>query len=115
MAEISRYSIYRNSFEREDEDGYRYTTDAEIFLFEELPDNIEHVVEDGQSWGDIAYMYWKPIPQAKSYWRALAEFQPEPVTDPFIPPKAGTIVYVPSRLTFETKILKKRTTGTSGF
>jgi len=109
MAEITRYSVYRNSLERTDEDGNLYTTDAEPFLYVDLPDNSEHIVSDGEQWWDIAHIYWHPIPQAKSYWRFIAEFQPEPVTDPFIPPKKGTTVYVPSKDTFEKKILGSRT------
>lgn len=113
MAEITPYSVYRNSFEREDAEGNQYTTDAEPFLYDDLPDNIEHTVDDGQTWGDIAHLYWHPIPQAKSYWRYIIEFQPEPFTDPFVPPAPGAVVIVPSRNTLETKILQRGRIGVS--
>lgn len=108
MADITRYSVYRNSIERYDEDGNLYTTDAEPFLYVDLPDNIEHIVSEGDTWWGIAHRYWHPIFQAASYWRFVSEFQPEPVTDPFVKPSKGTIVYVPSRSTLESRILASK-------
>ncbi len=105
MAEVTRHSLYVNSWEVEDDDGFRYTTEVEPYPYEKLPDNIEHICVEGDTWHSIASKYWSPIPQAGTYSRAIADFQPDPILDPFIKLQRGQKIIVPSRITFESKIL----------
>ena len=105
MAELWELSPYQLCYETYDSRAYLYTTEYEPYPYEDLPDNIEHEVVEGQTWDEIAHLYWAPIFQAGALWRYIADFQPTPVTDPFIKLKAGATVVVPSRNTLYTKIL----------
>jgi len=107
MAELWEHSHYQFSVERYDERARLYTTEYEPFIYQDLPDNIEHEVSDGDTWHSIAHKYWMPIFEAMNLWRYIADFQPTPVIDPFITLKAGTIIVVPSRNTLFTKILSE--------
>jgi len=105
MAVLWELSPYQLCYETYDARARLYTTDYEPYPYEDLPDNIEHIVVEGETWDDIAHTYWSPIFQAGALWRYIADFQPDPVTDPFITLKAGVTVVVPSRNTLYTKIL----------
>jgi hypothetical protein len=105
MAVLWEFSAYQLCYETHDPRGRLYTTEYEPFTYEVLPDNIEHVVTEGDTWDSIAAKYWAPIFQAGALWRFIADFQPGPVVDPFITLKEGTIIVVPSRNTLFTKIL----------
>ena len=105
MATLWEYSAYQFSVERYDDDARQYTTEYEPFSYQDLPDNIEHTVMDGDTWHSIAEKYWLPIFEANNLWIFIADFQPTTVIDPFITLKAGAIVVVPSRNTLFTRIL----------
>lgn len=105
MATLWIYSAYQLCRERYDSRGNLYTTEYEPYTYEELPDNIEHTVMDGDTWDSIAHKYWSPIYQAGALWRFIIDFQPTHVIDPFIKLKPGQIIVVPSRNTLLTKIL----------
>lgn len=104
MAELDRYSPYRYSYELEDEDGNMYTTEMEPYEYENLPDNIPHKCIDGDTWYNIAGKYWSTLPDSGALGRLIADFQPEPVVDPYIKLKPGQIVIVPSLNTLQTRI-----------
>ncbi len=105
MAVLWEYSRYKLSVERHDSLARLYTTEYEPFEYQDLPDNIEHTVMDGDTWHSIAEKYWLPIFEANNLWMFIADFQPTAVVDPFITLKAGVVVVVPSRNTLFTKIL----------
>lgn len=105
MAELWELSAYQLSYETYDSQARLYTTEYEPYTYEDLPDNKEHTVLEGETWEDIASKYWAPIFQAATLWRFIADFQPSAVIDPFIKLKAGDVVVVPSRNTLYTKIL----------
>ncbi len=105
MAELWELSAYQLSYETYDIDANLYTAEYEPFTYQDLPDNIEHTVLEGETWDDIANRYWSPIFQAGALWRFVADFQPSAVTDPYIKLQAGAIIVVPSRNTLYTKIL----------
>ena len=105
MATLWELSAYQLCQERYDSRARLYTTEYEPFAYEDLPDNIEHTVMEGETWDSIAHKYWAPIFQAGALWRYIADFQPTPVIDPFIKLKANQVIVVPSRNTLYTKIL----------
>jgi len=105
MATLTIYSPYQLCKEQYDPRGYLYTTEYEPYPYQDLDDNIEHTVKEGEKWEDIAAFWYAPIFQANTLWRYIADFQPEPVIDPFIKLKAGQIIVVPSKNTLFTKIL----------
>lgn len=105
MAELWNFSAYQLSYETYDSKARLFTTEYEPYPYEDLPDNMEHTVMEGETWDDIANAYWSPIFQAGALWRFIADFQPTPVIDPFLKLQANTVVVVPSRNTLYTKIL----------
>ena len=114
MAELDIYSPYRFCFEQLDADGRRFMSEREPFGYVELADNQRHPVVQGDSWHMLAYTYFRPITITNELgidvevssllgW-VIRDFQKVPVMDPFICPKAGEILVIPSRRTVLTKV-----------
>lgn len=94
------------------ESRYRYTravtdslgrtslTDRVPLRYVDAPDNITHIVQEGERMEDIAQRYYSRfdsdvVPAASLAW-VLRDFQPIPIIDPTLRLKAGTPVFVPS-------------------
>lgn len=105
MAKISRYSLYRHSLEMTDPRGNLITTEYEPYRYRYLRDNITHVVVEGETLMQIAFLYWGTLPDPGSLYRVIADFQPEPIVDPFLKLAGGSKIIVPSENTLLTKIL----------
>jgi len=71
-------------------------TEREPYRYRAHPDNRVHVVAEGESWFDLAGLYFAPLPRACGFWWAIADFQPDPVVDPTLALELGTIIHVPS-------------------
>jgi hypothetical protein len=55
-----------------------------------------HRVVEGDTWFDLAGLFFAPLPRACGYWWAIADFQPDPLVDPTLALEAGRSVIVPS-------------------
>jgi hypothetical protein len=89
-------------------DMTRELTTRTPFRFANLPGNRTHVVSEGDSLWYLASVYFAPLPRSAGYWWAIADFQPEPITDPTIELEVGRVIYIPSSETLENRILRAR-------
>jgi len=71
-------------------------TDREPFVFKNLPDNIEHTVLEGENLFNLASRYFDGVERAAQLWWVIADFQPDPIIDPTITIKPGSILIIPS-------------------
>lgn len=90
-----------------DEDARQYLTDPVPYEYREFSDTIRHVARDGDTYENISARYYAGIPGKAQLWRIIAEFQPVIPLDATVPPKPGTIVYVPSRRTLFEEIFSE--------
>ncbi|MBU1483180.1 MAG: LysM peptidoglycan-binding domain-containing protein [Gammaproteobacteria bacterium] len=90
------------------EDGSRYLTDFKPYSYLDLPDNIFHEVQEGDSWDSLAGLYYKGLERACGYWWAIANFQPDGVVDPTLKLTPGSTIVVPSLRTLQTIIMGER-------
>lgn len=98
-------SRYEKCFGIEDEDGNLYLTERDPFLYDkDLPGTKKHTVVKGDTLNNLAYEYFKPIPNAEHLWWIIAEFQPTPILDPTIDLVDGTILYIPSPSVVRRKV-----------
>jgi nucleoid-associated protein YgaU len=68
-----------------------------FFGFQKFSDTVEHIALSGDTLWQIAAKYYSGqySRAALMYW-VIADFQPEPITDPTLVILAGTKIYVPS-------------------
>src|SRR5688572_12344109 len=78
------------------EDGLTYLLDREPFRFVDRPDNRRIIAGVYDTWQSLANEWLKPIRNPAQRWWVLADFQPDPITDPTVPPVPGTLVYIPT-------------------
>lgn len=87
-----------------DDDGDLVLTDYEPFLYQDLADNITHVIAQADTWQSIAYRYYG---DALLYW-AVSDFQPAgPVYDTTVALVPGERVVLPSLRTVQEDILSE--------
>jgi hypothetical protein len=84
-------------------------TDREKYLYESLPDNISHIVREGDTLQNLAARYYAPLSDppkfsAASLWWAIADFQPQPIHDPTILLAVGSTLIVPSLRTINDRV-----------
>lgn len=103
------YQGSRHSFVegRIDSRGRTFLTLRVPFRFRALPDNVVHVVADGDTLYTIAGRYFQPLERPAGYWWAIADFQPHPIHDPTIALVSGSVIVVPSIRTLVTEILNE--------
>jgi hypothetical protein len=89
------------------EDGVMFLSERVPFLYRDLPDNLQVVVKDGESWFTLAGRYYSALPRGAGFWWVIADFQPEPVHDPTIAIPTGTTVVIPSMRTVQHMILNE--------
>lgn len=77
-------------------DGRWELTEREPYGYAPHPDNRTHLVVQGDSLFALAARYFAPLPRACGFWWAIADYQPEPVTDATVPPTVGAQLLVPS-------------------
>jgi hypothetical protein len=86
-------------------DGAVLLSEYEPYRFTTLADNVQHPVQDGDTWFNLAGKYFAPMDRPAGFFWVLCDFQPTPVIDPTIPPTTGSIVWVPSVRTLTEIIL----------
>lgn len=109
---ITTRSRYQFSTLLEDEYGNKYLTDPVPFRYRDLPDNIFHIVKEGDTLHNLAARYYRdlanlPIVSAANYYWAIADYQPEPIIDPTCKLEVGRMMVIPSTNTLRTQILQR--------
>lgn len=100
--------MYSFSEGRKDSDGKIYLTEPEPFAYEDLPDNLEHVVRDGETLYSLAGRYFRNFKRPAGLFWVIAGFQPEPIHDPTIALRKGSVLIIPSELTVQTRVFSER-------
>ncbi len=90
-----------------DENDVLFLTDEEPFEYEDLDDNREHDVGAGDSLFSLAGRYFRSFPRPAGLWWVIGHFQPEPIHDPTLRLKQGTVLIIPSELTVTTRVLSE--------
>lgn len=91
-----RFSRYSFSAAVLDDAGRLFLTEREPFRFRTLPDNRQHVVQQGDTLFSLAGRYFAPLPRPSGLWWVIADFQPEPIHDPTLALDLGRVVFIPS-------------------
>jgi hypothetical protein len=106
---VTQFSRYLFTSMIQNEDGYLYLTEREPFRFQNLPDNIRHVVESGDWWPYLAHEFYKSLPvRSAGLWWIICDFQPQPVIDPTIRPEVGSLIVAPSQRVVVEEIFSER-------
>ena len=108
-----RFSRFEFTEAMRDDAGRWFLTDREPYRFRALPDTRAHVVQEGESLFTLAGRFFRPRARAAGFWWVLADFQPDPILDPTLPLRPGTVLYVPSLRVLD-EILHERGLGVSG-
>lgn len=93
----SPFSRYKFAGVLQDSNGRLFLAEREPFRFQPRPDNISHVVIDGQRWWHLAQLYYGDISDNAGplYW-IICDYQVPPVIDPTLKIAGNTLVVVPS-------------------
>ena len=100
--EGSRHTFTEGRF---DSGGRMFLTDRIPFRFHALPDNLVHVVSEGDTLWSLAGRYFQGVERPAGFWWAIADYQPNPIFDPTIALVAGSVIIVPSLRTLNELIL----------
>ena len=104
-----RFSRFAFSAAVLDEGERLFLIDREPFRFRALPDNRQHVVQQGDTLFSLAGRYFAPLPRPAGLWWLIADFQPDPVHDPTLSLDLGRLLFVPSvRVVSEEIFAEKR-------
>jgi len=89
--------------------GVRVLTRRVPFRFQDLNDNVQHLVSAGESLFTIAGRYFKGVTERPSgLWWIIADFQPNPIHDPTLELEEGTVLFVPSERTVREEIFNPK-------
>jgi hypothetical protein len=91
-----RFSRHSFSAAVQDNAGRLFLTEREPFRFRSLPDNRQHVVQQGDTLFSLAGRYFAPLPRPSGLWWVIADFQPEPIHDPTLALDLGRLLFIPS-------------------
>lgn len=92
-----------------DENESLFLTEREPFRFQSLPDNRQHLVQEGESLFSLAGRYFAPLPRPAGLWWLIADFQPDPIHDPTLALDVGRALVIPSvRVVTEEVLSEKR-------
>jgi len=105
MTPPTRFSRHRFSRGLKDDEGREYLTDRLVYGYRDLPDNVPHEVREGDTLWGLAARYFVGVENAALFWWVIADFQPEPISDPTLALVPGEVVVVPSVATLLTRIL----------
>lgn len=107
---MSPRNLSRHTFAtaQKDETGALMLYGTEPFRFVARPDNIQHVVNDGDTLWSLAARYFKNQPRPAGLWWVIADFQPDPIHDPTRRLTRGRTVWIPSERTLTEEIFSSR-------
>lgn len=91
-----RFSRFSFSAGVLDDAGRLLLTEREPFRFRSLPDNRQHIVQQGDTLFSLAGRYFAPLPRPSGLWWVIADFQPEPIHDPTLALDLGRVLFIPS-------------------
>lgn len=74
-------------------------SEREPYRYQQLNDNRQHTVAEGDTLWTIAGHYFTGLPRPSTLWWIIADFQPTPIDDPTIALEVGSIIVVPSERT----------------
>jgi hypothetical protein len=103
-----RYSRYTFSEGILDQDGDLTLTEPVPFAYQDLSDNVTHVVQDGDTLFGLAGLYFDGLPRAAGLWWVIADFQPVPIDDPTIALTPGSTLFIPSLRTVQEQVFDER-------
>lgn len=103
-----RYSRHMFTLGIVDDDGVTYLTDRIPYRFKTFPDNILHIVREGDTLFNIAGQYYAEMDRPAGFWWAIADFQPVPIHDPTLKLEVGSTIIVPSERTLVESILSEK-------
>lgn len=101
---FSRYSFATGLRNADDPLQRFYLSDRVRFLYLPLPDNIQHVVSEGDTLWNLASRFYLPIERPAGLWWVIADFQPDPIHDPTVRLETGGLVIIPSLRTVTEQI-----------
>lgn len=85
--------------------------DRAPFFYRGLPDNLVHLVVEGDTLQSLAFRYYGALStrtsSAAQLWWVIADFQPEPIHDPTKSLTPGAYIVLPSLETVQTVILTR--------
>jgi hypothetical protein len=108
MPAPDRLSRYRFSFLAKDVEGRSFLTEPPKYGYRAFSDNVQHVVQAGDTLTSIAGRYYASIQFGELLGWLIADFQPEPIHDPTLAPEMGSVIIVPSVRTVREEILSER-------
>lgn len=80
----------------------------EPYRFHVFGDNVEHIVQSGDTLQSLAGQYFAPIPRACGLWWVIADFQPDPIHDPTVELEVGRVLIIPSHRTLTEEVFSER-------
>ena len=83
-------------------------TEPEPYRFRPHDDNRVHVVRAGETLFTLAARYFRGMPRPAGLWWVIADFQPEPIHDPTVPPEPGAVLLIPSVRTVVEEVFAGR-------
>lgn len=103
-----RYSRLQFTAGVADDAGRNLLTGRERFLYQSFPDNLVHIVSEGEDLFHIAGRYFSALPRGCGLWWVIADFQPTPIHDPTLRLKAGDELIIPSVRTVSEYVFDRR-------
>ena len=76
-------------------DGLSFIMDREPITFQPRSDNKRVIARVGDTWWSLAATYLGSLQNPEQFYWAICDYQPNPITDPMVPPTPGTIVFIP--------------------
>jgi hypothetical protein len=109
-----RFSRYTFSSAVLDDQGRLFLTDVEPYRFQSLPDNVQHVVQQGDTLFTLAALYFSPLPRPAGLWWVIADFQPDPIHDPTLALDLGRELVIPSVRTLVEEVFSESRRAEAG-
>lgn len=82
---------------------------ADPYTYRAFPDNVEHVVRDGDTlWTLAAFYYAGSIYRPAGLWWVIADFQPSRIHDPTLALVVGTVLVIPSLRTVIEEVFSEK-------
>lgn len=92
------FSRYTFTAGVEDSEGRLVLTRREPLRFEQLDDNRNVLVNEGDSLFTLASRYFAGLSDRPAgLWWIIADFQPTPIHDPTVKLSAGAVIVIPSQ------------------